>query len=366
MANPVDMIATAGAEEYRATIETLAAWKGIDALIVIFIRPLLISAEDVAKAVREAVGQMPREIPVQAVFMSARDHATMARAGGVPTYLYPEDAAKALARVVRHVDWRARPRREPLAFDDVRGAEAGAVIAHALESGEEWLDSQAIDKLLDCYGVATPASRVAADPAGAAEAARALGGKIALKAQGAALLHKSDLGAVRIGLAGGEDVARAAEEIDEALARAGVTRDSFLVQAMAESGMELLIGVVDDPVFGPVVACGAGGVEAELLKDVAVRVCPLAPEDAGEMLRSLALFPRLTGYRGAEPANLAAVEEMVLRVGALVDAHREIAELDLNPVVAGPDGALVVDARIRVRHLPPARPWPSAWKLGDP
>ena len=366
VANPVDMIATAGAEEYRATIETLAAWNGIDALIVIFIRPLLISAEDVAKAVREAVGQMPREIPVQAVFMSARDHATMARAGGVPTYLYPEDAAKALARVVRHVDWRARPRREPLAFDDVRGAEAGAVIAHALESGEEWLDSQAIDKLLDCYGVATPASRVAADPAGAAEAARALGGKIALKAQGAALLHKSDLGAVRIGLAGGEDAARAAEEIDEALARAGVTRDSFLVQAMAESGMELLIGVVDDPVFGPVVACGAGGVEAELLKDVAVRVCPLAPEDAGEMLRSLALFPRLTGYRGAEPANLVAVEEMVLRVGALVDAHREIAELDLNPVVAGPDGALVVDARIRVRHLPPARPWPSAWKLGDP
>ena len=128
----------------------------------------------------------------------------------------------------------------------------------------------------------------------------------------------------------------------------------------------MLIGVVDDPVFGPVVACGAGGVEAELLKDVAVRVCPLAPEDAGEMLRSLALFPRLTGYRGAERADLAAVEEMVLRVGALVDGHREIAELDLNPVVAGPDGALVVDARIRVRRLPPARPWPSAWKLGDP
>ena len=364
MANPVDMIATAGAEEYRATIETLAAWKGIDALIVIFIRPL-ISAEDVAKAVREAVGHMPREIPVQAVFMSARDHAAMARAGGVPAYLYPEDAAKALARVVRHVDWRARPRREPLAFDDVRGAEAGAVIARALDSGEEWLDSQAIDKLLDCYGVATPASQVAADPA-AAEAARALGGSRALKAQGAAFASTRAISERSGQHAGGEDVARAAEEIDEALARAGVTRDSFLVQAMAESGMELLIGVVDDPVFGPVVACGAGGVEAELLKDVAVRVCPLAPEDAGEMLHSLALFPRLTGYRGAEPANLAAVEEMVLRVGALVDAHREIAELDLNPVVAGPDGALVGDARIRLRHLPPARPWPSAWKLGDP
>ena len=113
-----------------------------------------------------------------------------------------------------------------------------------------------------------------------------------------------------------------------------MSRDSFLVQAMVEGGVELLIGVVDDPVFGPVLACGSGGIEAELLKDVAVRVCPLTPEDADEMLRSLALFPRLTGYRGADPVDLTAVEEMLLRVGAMVEAHREIAELDLNPVVA--------------------------------
>ena len=96
---------------------------------------------------------------------------------------------------------------------------------------------------------------------------------------------------MRLGLAGGEEVARAAEEIDESLARADVSRDSFLVQAMVDGGVELLIGVVDDPVFGPVLACGAGGIGAELFKDVAVRVCPLAPEEAGEMLRSLALFP---------------------------------------------------------------------------
>jgi acetate---CoA ligase (ADP-forming) len=366
LTNPVDMIATAGAEEYGAAIETLAAWSGIDALIVIFIRPLLTRAEDVARAVREAIEHMPREIPVQAVFMSARDHAAMAKAGGIPTYLYPEDAAKALARVVRHVRWKAHPRQEPLRFDDARGDEAASVIARALEDGGEWLQSEAIDQLLDCYGVAMPESRVAANAVGAAKAAEDLGGRVALKAQGPELLHKTDLAAVRLGLAGGEEVARAAEEIDESLARADVTRDSFLVQAMVDGGVELLIGVVDDPVFGPVLGCGAGGIGAELFKDVAVRVCPLAPEEAGEMLRSLALFPRLTGYRGAESVDLTTLQQMVLRVGAMVETHREIDELDLNPVVARPDGALVVDARIRVRTVPQPRPWPSTWKLGDP
>ena len=115
LANPVDMVATASADDYRGAIEKLAAWSGIDALIVIFIRPLLTRAEDVARAVRQAVARLPSELPVQAVFMSARDHAAMATAGGIPTYLYPEDAAKALARVVRHVRWQARSRQEPAA-----------------------------------------------------------------------------------------------------------------------------------------------------------------------------------------------------------------------------------------------------------
>ena len=134
--NPVDMIATATAEHYRATIRVVADWDGIDALIVIFIRPLLIRAEDVAAAIREAVQEMPRELPVQAVFMSSRDHAAMAGLG-VPTHLYPEDAARTLARVMRHVDWRDRPAQEPPEFDDLRADEAAAVIAEALESGKD-------------------------------------------------------------------------------------------------------------------------------------------------------------------------------------------------------------------------------------
>jgi acyl-CoA synthetase (NDP forming) len=144
-----------------------------------------------------------------------------------------------------------------------------------------------------------------------------------------------------------------------------VERQSFIVQSMVEEGTELLVGVVSDPVFGPVLACGAGGTQAELLKDVGVRICPLNRQEAGEMIRSLSIYPLLTGFRGAAGADLDSLEELLLRVSAMVEAHHEIVELDLNPVMAGPGGALAVDARIRVQSAPPPRPWPSTWKIDD-
>ena len=361
LANPVDMIATASAEQYRRSIATLSAWEGIDALIVIFIRPLLTRAEEVAGAVRAALAEMEREIPVQAVFMSSGDREAMAAGGGVPTYLYPEDAARTLGRAMQHVRWRARPAEAPAEPAGTRPDEAAATIARALAEPGEWMEAGAVAELLDCYGIATPAWRLAADPAAAAHAAEELGGPVALKAQGAGILHKSDLGAVRTGLADPTAVAGAAVQMDEALAAAGLERESFLVQAMAGDGVELLVGIAADPAFGPVLAVGAGGTRAELNPDVAVRICPVSAGEAAEMIRSLATFPLLTGFRGAPPADLAALEDMLLRVSAMVDAHREIAELDLNPVIAGPAGAVAVDARVRLRPAPAPRPWPSTW-----
>jgi acyl-CoA synthetase (NDP forming) len=131
---------------------------------------------------------------------------------------------------------------------------------------------------------------------------------------------------------------------------------------MAGEGVELLVGVVSDPVFGPVLACGAGGTQAELLGDVGVRICPITRAEATQTIRSLATFPLLTGFRGEPAADLAALEDLLVRVSAMVDSHHEIAELDLNPVIAGPDGAIAVDARIRVGTAPPPRPWPRTWR----
>ena len=216
-------------------------------------------------------------------------------------------------------------------------------------------------RLLGCYGIPVAEWAFAADPVSAGHVADRLGGHVALKAMGPRILHKSELGAVRTGLEGGAEVSWAAVEMDEALSRAGVEREAFVVQSMVQGGVELIVGVVGDALFGPVVACGAGGVQAELLNDVAARISPLSPEDASEMLRSLASYPLLQGYRDTPQTDVAAVEEVLLRISAMVEAHREIAELDLNPVVAKPDGATVVDARIRVEVAPPRRPWPSAY-----
>ncbi len=361
LGNPVDMIATASAEQYREAVEALAGWDGIDALIAIFIRPLATEAEDVAAAVSAARRSVEREIPIQAVFMTPGERSGLAARAGVPTHLHPEEAARALGKAVQQRRWREQPPGEIRAFPDARIDEAAAVIAEALDAGRGWLTLGECERLLDCYGIAQPEARIVADPAAAAAAAAELGGPVALKAHGPKVLHKRELGAVQVGLEGAESVGLAATAMDGALAAAGVERESFLVQRMVNAGTELLVGVAADPVFGPVLACGAGGTAVELMKDVSVRICPITTADGAAMLRRLAVFPLLTGFRGTPPADLAVVEELLARVSAMATAHREIAELDLNPVIAGPAGAIVADARVRVEESPPPRPWPRTW-----
>ncbi|MGB0091152.1 MAG: acetate--CoA ligase family protein, partial [Solirubrobacteraceae bacterium] len=168
--------------------------------------------------------------------------------------------------------------------------------------------------------------------------------------------HKSDAGGVLLNLPGAGEVRDGAGQIEAAVTRAGHALEGLVVQPMASPGVELIVGVVNDPSFGPVLACGAGGTAAELIKDVAVRLTPVTDVDAREMLRSLQTFPLLDGYRGAPRTDLAAIEDVLLRVGAMVEAHPAIVELDCNPLIAGPDRAVIVDARMRVEAPPPPAP----------
>jgi len=361
LGNPVDMIATAEAEHFRRAIAALAGWDGIDALIVIFIRPLLTAAADVAAAVHEAVADLPRELPVQAVFMSPEDHATLQREATVPSYLYPEDAARALGKVHGHVRWRQRPRLPAPAPGDVREAEAAAILAEALGEAREWLEPERCERLLDAYGITTPQSRMAIDPEAAGRAATEIGGTVALKAVGPEIRHKTEIGAVRLGLTGAAQVAGAAREIDAELARRGLAREAFQVQSAIADGVEMIVGIATDPVLGAVIACGAGGTAVELLGDVQLRVSPLDSTDPSEMLDGLAVRPLLSGYRGADPVDLAALEDVIARVDALARSHPEIVELDLNPVLATPAGAIAVDSRVRLQAMRPQLPWPRTW-----
>src|SRR4029077_17945599 len=151
-------------------------------------------------------------------------------------------------------------------------------------------------------------------------------------------------------------VEKAATEMGESFASSGREVEGYQVQPIVDGGVEMIVGVVQDKHFGPVLACGAGGTATELLKDVSVRITPITRGYADRMVRSLKTFPLLDGYRGAPKADVAALEDVLLRVSALIDRHSEIAEMDLNPLIVHPTGATVVDARIRLEprtHKPP-------------
>ena len=179
---------------------------------------------------------------------------------------------------------------------------------------------------------------------------------VALKAIVPGLVHKSDAGAVRLDLKGEAAVKRAAAAMSAALEHSGHRVAGFEVQPIATKGVEMLVGVVQDQHFGPVLACGAGGTATELLKDVAVCITPITPGEASRMVRSLKTFPLLDGYRGATRADVGALESVLLRVSAMVEAHPEVVEMDLNPLMVHPQGAMAVDARIRLQPSPPRPP----------
>jgi len=358
--NPVDMIATASGEDYGRAVETLAGSGACDAIVTIFVPPLVTKAADVAHAIREVAATHP-PVTIAAVFMTA-EGASPELADErvrVPAFEFPEDAARAVALAARHGRWRARAEEEQGPPVMGRTDEAAAIISAGLARGAGWLTPGEVFQLLDCYGLPLVATRVVPDVESAVATAAEVGLPVALKASAAGLIHKTDAGGVRLGLSDAEGVRAAATEIEASVGRAGHRLDGFVVQAMAATGVELIVGVAGDHTFGPVLACGAGGTVAELIKDVAVRITPIGARDAREMLRSLRTFPLLDGYRGAERCDTAAVEDVLLKVSALVEAHPAIVELDCNPLIARPDGAVIVDARVRVEAPPPAPPVPS-------
>ena len=236
---------------------------------------------------------------------------------------------------------------------------AAATISEVLAEGGGWLVPDRVAELLAAYGVPQVAATVAATPAAVARCAAGVDGEVAIKAIAPGLIHKSDVGAVRLGVRGSAAAGRAAREIAVSVREAGHTPVGYLVQEMAPEGVEMLVGLTSDPDWGPVVACAAGGRAVELLGDVQSRLAPLSRRDAGEMVRALRTFPLLDGYRGAPRANVAALEDVLVRIAALAAAHPEIAELDCNPVLVGPAGATVVDARVRIASPRPPRPYPS-------
>ncbi|MEA2150494.1 MAG: hypothetical protein QOD69_2324, partial [Solirubrobacteraceae bacterium] len=329
--------------------------------IAIFIPPLPgRRVAPVLSAIRTAARRAARHgVPVAAVIMAPGEPDAAPPAPGqarVPVYATPEQAARALGHVVRHAARVHAPPPLAQAPPGIAADDAAAVVSEALAAGRGWLEPGEVARVLGAYGIAPAPFEAAPTPAAAGRCAARLGGAVALKAIVPGLLHKSDAGAVRLGLQGAAAVERAACAMRAALVFAGREVEGFVVQQMAAPGVEMLVGLASDEHFGPVVACAAGGTAVELLGDVQVRLAPVAAAEAAEMVRALRTFPLLDGYRGAPRTDVPALEDVVVRVGALAAAHPEIAELDLDPVVVSPSGALVVDARIRVQRPPRRAP----------
>jgi len=353
--NPVDMIASASADDYYKAIEILAADDNIDSLIVIFTPPLVTRAEDVAHRVAAAVRELDRSKPVVTVFLSAQELPTALRSAdlSIPSYPFPETAAIAMARAARYREWRERIETPAPPLPSIKRDEAAAIVATALSRGDGWLEPAETASLLACYGLPLIEQRIVANAAQAGAAVAEMGGEVALKAIAAGVIHKTEAGAVRLNLRDAEQVRTVAGEMLEQLTAQGQTATGFVIQRMAQRGVEMLVGVVHDPQFGPVVACGAGGIQVELLRDVSVRLTPLSKTDAAEMIRGLKTYPLLAGFRGAPLCDVGSLEDVLLRVSAMAEDIPQIAELDCNPLVVHETGSVILDARVRVSAVEP-------------
>jgi acyl-CoA synthetase (NDP forming) len=314
--------------------------ESVDAVIVICTPTFAAPPLAVAAAVREVAAGAGK--PVVACFLAWPDMPSMLRSESgdgiaVPAFSSPEPGARALARAAAYAEWRRRPPGAllPLAGFDAEAARR-TITEFLSTSGPGWLPPDAVGEVLRAIGVPWLDTTTVTSAGDAA----AVAGDLAVP-----VVLTSDVGGVRLDLDGPSEVAMAYEEM---AARMGDRMDGAIVQPMAAPGVETIVGLVLDPLFGPLVMFGLGGVATELLGDRSFRILPLTDTDAAELVRSLRSSPLLFGYRGSVPVAVDALEDLLQRVGRLAGLVPELAELDLNPVIASTRGVEVADARIRV------------------
>jgi acetyl coenzyme A synthetase (ADP forming)-like protein len=353
--NPVDMIATAGAPQYEAAMRAVAEDPGIDAIIAIFTSLEMIDGPQVAQGiVRGAAGCRK---PVLVCFMGnvrSREAIDLMRASGLAVYTFPEDAARALAAMVRYRHWLARPLGQRRAFDDIDRHAIEAVLDGARAQGRRQLTLVEAQRVLAHAGIPVLPWREAATRDAALAATAELGGPLVAKVSSSILVHKSEMGGVRLGLATPEAVGEAFDAM-MAAARARDPHATLVLQQQASQGTEVIVGTTRDPKFGPLLMFGLGGIFVEVMKDVVFRVHPLSDTDAREMIRAVKGFPMLDGARGRPLADVAAVETVLLRLDRLMALCPAIAEVDVNPLFAAPAGAptAAADARITLQEVAP-------------
>ena len=341
--NPVDMLGGATAATYASALPLLLEDVQVDAVVVLFVPTVTATADEVAEAIDSATAQAASEKPVLAVVLTA-DGIPLAlrrKEAHVAAFLYPESAARALGRLAQRADWLRQPHGIIPLLEGIDRDAAERVVERAFDNGDDvWLTPADTRELLVAYGLPLAAESLVDGPDEAAAAAEKLGFPVVVKtaAPGA---HKTELGGIALDLPDGDAVRAAAERIG----------GSLIVQPMIGGGAELLAGLVQDPVFGPLVGFGPGGVFAELIGEAAFRIAPLTDRDADELVYGGKAGRLVRGFRGAPAADGVALADLLLRLARLGEDIPAVAELDLNPVLALQDRCVAVDARVRVQRL---------------
>jgi len=360
--NPVEMVASAGPDSYRQTIRTVLASSEVDSLVIIYIpvdrgdtRPYSAAIRVGVEEGRAAGGEGK---PVLACLMTSqlRQEPLKTRDEVIPVYSFPEAPAMALSKCATYAEWKREPPGTTPVFVDADAKAARYIVHEALrQRGSGWLNPDEIRAVLKAYGIPQPSGSFARTADDAVRIAERIGYPVAVKLVSSTIVHKSEVGGIRLNVSSEEQVRNSFDLMQAASVKASsLPAEGVLVQKMISGGVELMAGITNDPLFGPLLAFGLGGVNVEILNDVQFRVTPLTDVDARQMVREIRGYRILTGYRGHAPADIEAIEEILLRLSRLAEDIPELVEMDLNPLIALPPGkgCIAVDARIRVGIVP--------------
>jgi acetyltransferase len=346
--NPIDMLASAGPRDFGRCLQILVEAPEVDALMVVFAPPPMYAAGEVARAVVEVARAASK--PILVTVMGERSigpAVEQLRAARIPDFRFPEPAAAALGVLAGRVETVAAEPQPPVRPDGIETSEAASAVA-ASQAG--WLGPGTAADMLESYGIGVPRGVLVSEAGAAVRAAAGLGGRVALKLVAGDLSHKSDVGGLRLGLAGEGEIRRAYSDLMAVAGELSGSSASVYLQEMVEGFHDLVVGAVRDPQFGPLLMFGSGGIEIEGLGDVEFALAPSTEKELDHLLACTWAGRRLNGYRSIPGGDVEAVKDVMRRVGWLLEDHSDVIEVEINPLraLAEGSGAVALDVRIRI------------------
>jgi acetate---CoA ligase (ADP-forming) len=355
--NPIDLVGDAGESRYQLAIQAILSDDNVDGLIVICVPQMMTNLEATSKVIAQQAQFSDK--PVFTVYMATgdiEDSLKILENSQIPHYRFPEDAARALSAMARYSLWQKRPRTEVKLFEDVHPEKVREILDKARSEGRRFLPEPEAHAVLNAYGLPMSRSKLVHDENQAAQAAREIGFPVAMKIVSPDIVHKVDVGGVRLNLETEADVRKAYSELIQQVKSAKPNANIWgvFVQEMVRKGKETILGMNRDPHFGPLLMFGLGGIYVEVFRDVVFRMAPIRELGARHMIEGIKGVKLLRGFRGEPPSDTDAIAQALVRLSQLVIDFPEIEEMDINPLIVLPagSGARVVDARILIGEEP--------------